>query len=304
MTPDLLQEIYATLEGIAQQETLWSEDHVVERIRALDKLERYVLERIENVLYVQGYRQDLASLYHRATQLRERLAAVNTQLFSRLRGQLSTSTATGTMLQQLCETYVKRTRPIPKRQGSDDDYLDVFINGVLGVEQTPAETLDLQPGMIGYVPTPARVIFALLEHVSLSADDVFYDVGSGLGRVPLLVGLLTAAQAKGIEIEPAYCAYAQECAHNLHLTQVTFINRDACDVGYADGTVFFLYTPCTGRMFQAVLDRVHEETCTRPITIAAYGLCTTYVEQQSWVQPVVRQAFDHDTLAIFTSGTV
>jgi hypothetical protein len=301
MTPDLVQEIYTTLEGIAQQKTLWSENHVVERIHALDELERHVLERIENILYVQGYRQDLASLYHRATQLRECLAAVNAQLFSRLRGQLSTSTTPGTHLQQLCEIYVRRTEPMPQRQGSDEDYLDVFINGVLGVEQTPEETLVLQPGMIGYVPTPARVIFALLEHLSLSANDVFYDVGSGLGRVPLLVGLLTSAQAKGIEIEPAYCAYAQERAHSLHLTQVTFINRDACELGYADGTVFFLYTPCTGRMFQAVLDRLHEETCTRPITIAAYGLCTTYVARQSWVQPVVRQAFDHDTLAIFTS---
>jgi hypothetical protein len=301
MPPDLVPEITTALEGIAQQEILWHEDHVVERIHALDELERHVLERIENTLYVQGYRQELARLYHRATQLRERLASVNAQLFHRLQGQLSTSTATGTHLQQLCETYVSHTGAVPKRQGSDEDYLDVFINGVLGVEQMPAETLELQPGMIGYVPTPTRVIFALLEHVSLSADDVFYDVGSGLGRVPLLVGLLTAAQAKGIEIEPAYCAYAQERARSLHLTQVTFINRDACHAGYADGTVFFLYTPCTGHMFQAVLDRVHEETCTRPITIAAYGLCTTYVAQQSWLQPVVHQAFDHDILAIFTS---
>ena len=102
-------------------------------------------------------------------------------------------------------------------------------------------------------------------------------------------------------MEPAYCAYAEQCAQALNLTRVTFINRDARAADYADGTIFFMYTPFTGQMLQAVLDKLHTEAQTRPIRIAAYGPCTSHVTQQSWLQPTVCQAFDHDTLALFTS---
>jgi precorrin-6B methylase 2 len=298
---EFVQEIQAALREIEQQKTLWGAHSFVKRIHALDVLAWQILDRIENVLYVHGYRQDLGSLYHRAAQLWQRLDAVNVQLFHRLREQLVAAPCTETMLPQLCETYVGCAAHETHRVACDEDYLDVFVNGVLDVGQAPTETLDLQSGMIGYLPTPTRVIFALLEHVSLHADDVFYDIGSGLGRVPLLVGLLTSAQAKGIEVEPAYYAYAQQRVHSLHLARVAFINRDARKADYADGTVFFLYTPCTGRMLQEVLDKLHSEARTRTITIAAYGLCTEHVAQQGWLQPTVRQAFDHDTLALFTS---
>jgi SAM-dependent methyltransferase len=183
----------------------------------------------------------------------------------------------------------------------DNTYLDVFLNGVLDIGMTPAETTPLLPEMIGYYPTPAHVILALIEQARLSAHDVFYDLGAGLGRVALLVGLLTAAQVKGVEFEPAYCAYAQQRAHNLHLRRVTFINADARAVDYADGSVFFLYTPFTGRLLQEVLVKLRAEACTRTISIATYGACTRDVMQQPWLQPTVQQTFTHDTLAFFSS---
>jgi hypothetical protein len=333
---ELVQDIHLILRGIEQHAALWHESSFAARVHALDVLRSRALERIENVLYVHGYNQQLASLYYRAEQLWERVHAVNTALFRRLREQLSTERShyvagsktlkgpceatvlpaklAGQLLcaalsthppaatfSRLCDRYVGQAEAAPAREGSDEDYLDVFVNGVLGIDAAPEETFSLESGMIGYVPTPARVIFALLDHLSLRADDVFYDVGSGLGRVALLVGLLTAAQATGIEVEPAYCAVAQQSAQRLHLERVTFINGDARQANYADGTVFFLYTPCTGRMFQEVLDRLHEEARVRPIRLAAYGLCTAQVVQQTWLHLTMRQAFAHDTLAVFRS---
>lgn len=301
MLQDTVQEIHAYLQEIAQQETLWIETNFVERVHALDTITMRILERIENIQYVHGYHAELASLYQRGTQLWQRLEAVNAPLFERLRGQLRAGAAAGTTLRQLCETYVGGVPPEPAWQDLEADYLDVFINGVLGIAYPPAETRDLHPGMIGYYPTPARVIFTLIEYAHLTADDVFYDLGSGLGRVALLVGLVTAAQARGIEYEPAYCAYAQERAETLCLSQVSFLNVDAREADYTEGTVFFLYTPFTGRLLQTVLAKLAAEAHTRPITLATYGACTRDVAQQSWLQPTVQQSFAHDTLALFTS---
>ena len=301
MLHETVQEIQADLRSIAQQEAPWVEANFVERIDALDALSWRILERIENVQYVHGYNAELASAYHRATQLWQRLEAVNAQLFCRLREQLVASPAPGPTLRQLCETYVGSVTHAPTWQDLDADYLDIFVNGILGIDGLPEETQNLQPGMIGYHPTPARVIFALIEHAHLSAGEVFYDLGAGIGRVVLLVGLLTTAHVKGVEFEPAYCAYAQQRAASLHLSRATFLNVDARRAEYADGTVFFLYTPFTGRILQAVLAQLEAVARTHPITLATYGACTRDVAQQHWVQPTVQRTFAHDTLTLFSS---
>ena len=301
MLHDTVQEVQAALRGIEQQERLWVDTNFVERVDALDMLSWQILERIENVQYVHGYHAELASLYHRGTQLWQRLEAVNARLFGRLRGRLVAAPCPGPILRQMCETYVGSVTHELTWQDLEADYLDIFVNGILHIDHLPEETQHLQPGMIGYHPTPARVIFALLEHLHLSADAVFYDLGAGLGRVVLLVGLLTAAHVKGIEFEPAYCTYAQQRADSLRLSRVTFLNVDARQADYTDGTVFFLYTPFTGRMLQAVLAKLEAVARTRPITLATYGACTRDVARQHWVQPTVQQAFAHDTLTLFSS---
>lgn len=93
--------------------------------------------------------------------------------------------------------------------------------------------------MVFYQKTPGRVIFELAEKCRFTEDDVFFDLGSGLRQVAILVHLLTGMAAKGIEFEPAFCNYARVFAAALNLTGVTFINIDARDADYSTGTVFF-----------------------------------------------------------------
>ena len=297
----IVQDIQAKLRAIAQDETLLIAANFVKRTRALDTLEFHILDRIENRLYEQGYRQELAQLQQRATLVWQRLEAVNDQLFHRLREQIVAGDCTATLLRQRFDTYVghnvNETNPDPIGY----DCLDVFVDGLLNIRGEPEETRVLVSGMIGYQATPARFILAMIEQANLGDDDVFYDLGSGLGRVALLAGLLSAAQVKGIEFEPAYCAYAQQRARSLGLARVSFINMDARQADYADGTVFFMYTPFTGRMLEEVLDRLRAEARTRPITVATYGPCTQHVGQQSWLQATGDPAFYDRDLALFAS---
>ena len=102
-------------------------------------------------------------------------------------------------------------------------------------------------------------------------------------------------------MEPAYYTYAQQCAERFHLARVVYENIDARAADYTDGTVFFLYTPFTGHMFETVLDKLQAQAQTRQITIATYGLCTRHASQQDWLHLTVRQEFGHDTLALFRS---
>jgi hypothetical protein len=301
MVHSLVEEIRAALETFEHRESLLDEANFVQRVNALDTIEFRLLERIENVLYEHGYRQDLARLYQRAERLWQRLEAVNGRLFRRYRKRIAAGDAPATELRQLFETYAGCALNESSQDPLGYDCLDVFVDGVFGIDQAPEEIRPLESGMIGYQATPARAILALIEHAHLGADEVFYDLGAGLGRVILLVGLLTEAQARGVEFEPAYCAYAQQRASSLGLSRVSLVNVDARQADYADGTVFFLYTPFTGRMLQQVLDRLHAEARARSITVITYGPCTEHVAPQPWLRTVWWQTFGHDTLAFFAS---
>jgi hypothetical protein len=155
--------------------------------------------------------------------------------------------------------------------------------------------------MVHYEPTPARVVLELVDQVPLTSHDVFYDLGAGLGHVAILVHLLTGVVAKGVEIEAAYSRHAQRCAEELALSSIAFLNVDARHVDYADGTVFFMYTPFTGEVLESVLASLARQARDRSITVCTHGACTFDVAQQPWLQlchPESNQAY---ALAIFES---
>jgi precorrin-6B methylase 2 len=177
----------------------------------------------------------------------------------------------------------------------------VFINGLLLIEAVPLETKAREPEMVYYQPTPARIIFELVEKAQLTREDVFYDMGSGLGQAPILVHLLSGATAKGIEFEPAYCDYARECAADLNLSAVEFINAEARTADYSEGTVFFRYTPFEGGVLQEVLEMLWEASRRRRIRLFTYGPCTLQVSQQSWLKCVDQNRAHLYKLGVFRS---
>jgi len=293
-----LQDLYTTLDSIAQQPSLWLETNFAERLRALERLEWYLPDGSNGGLMAPCHVEEMARLQRRATELWQELLAVNERLFRRLQGQIVMGSLTTAALHQVFATYVGATS---HNDAYAYDDLDVFVDGLLGLGRAPQEIQTLIPGMVTYQATPARLVLELIARTNLSAHDVLYDVGSGLGRVVLLAGLLSPAHARGIEVEPAYCAYAQQLAQHLGLTRVTFHPEDARQADYRDGTVFFLYTPCTGQMLQEVLEALRVQAHARPITLATYGPCTAHVAQQPWLHPQQAQLVRADALTLFIS---
>ena len=188
-----------------------------------------------------------------------------------------------------------------ERTRSEDEYdqLDSLVSELLLDVEAPAPTLPQVAERVAYQPTPARVVLELLDRVALGPADLFYDLGAGLGHVCLLVHWLTGAQARGIEIEPAYCRYARQQARSLQLTGVEFVEGDVLEADLADGKCYFLYTPFTGRTLAKALDRLAAEARRRSITLAAYGPCVVDVARQPWLMGLDGQTATG--LAIFRS---
>jgi hypothetical protein len=129
----------------------------------------------------------------------------------------------------------------------------------------------LDEHLLGYYPSGVAAIVRALAEVPVVAEDVFIDLGSGLGKVAILAALLTGARARGIELQTPLVVAAQRSASRLRL-DVTFTHGDVRDANLDDGSVFFLYAPVVGPALFAVLDRLRSVAEQRAIVVCALGV--------------------------------
>lgn len=294
----VLAEITTVLETLAAQPALFAEANFAARAEALDELEFHVFDRLGSLLATEAS-ATASRLHRRAVALKAQLEALDQQLFAQLRADIRAGRYSPQGLRALLMIYAgpaESSAPATTRY----DSLDVLTNGLF---PEPAEQLEpscSDPEMVYYQKTPARIILALAA--KLTPQDTFYDLGSGLGQVPVLVHLLSSATARGIEIEPAYCRHAQACATSLRLPQVQFYCADARTANYADATAFYLFTPFTGRIMQQVLERLRQLAERKPLRIFSYGPSTEALQQQAWLQRVGEQGHLYQLAEFWSCG--
>jgi len=280
----VLSDIQSGIRSIEKEPALRKDSNFMSRMEAIDLLDFHIIDRIEGWLQKEGQNEGLSSLKHHAEQAKRELEMIDINLFQRLREKIRTGTYTHPSFGDMIHLYLGYDGSHSCSQGQMGyDQLDVFLNGLLADRPIPEPTIAREPEMVFYQKTPARIIFELKRLAELKPGDLFFDIGSGLGQVCILVNLISGATTRGIEYEPAYYQYAKTSSSQLNLPNVDFINKDARNGDYARGTVFFLYTPFEGRMLQDMLDILQKESQKRTITIFSYGPCSPHVARQDWL---------------------
>ena len=193
------------------------------------------------------------------------------------------------------ETASERPRP-----GLRLDLLDEIVCGVLQLREPEEEGRLASPEMVAYQPTPTRHILDLITASKLSSDDILLDLGSGLGHVPLVVGILTGIRTIGVEIQPRHVASAQQAAQRLNLSNVQFVAEDARVTDLSTATVFHMFTPFTGSILTELVHRLHKESQSRPIRITSLGPCTHILQAQTWLR--TNQQPDTERITAFLSA--
>jgi hypothetical protein len=158
--------------------------------------------------------------------------------------------------------------------GSDD--LDELLGCIIG--QWPALEYAPRPEaeLIHYEPVPARVVLEMIDLANLDKSHIFYDIGSGLGRVNMLVSMLTDAVSVGVEIDRDLADRAEHLARAIDLPRrPRYICSDACSTDTADGTVFFLFTPFVGSTLVSFIEKLLRENV--GALLCSYGDCTAII---------------------------
>ncbi|MGC9348560.1 MAG: class I SAM-dependent methyltransferase [Anaerolineae bacterium] len=283
------------------------EENLAERADALE-----YIGFAEQVLTAEARRygatEDYRGLRRALKTLAQELETVDHALFDRMRHRIRTGELRGDALRQRLDAFTDYRPGNTDHRHLSFDTLDAVINGLLLGQPVPDPTVTLTPEMISYQATPGSVILELVDRVDVNTETRFFDIGSGLGKVPLLVHLLTGATVVGIELDAALCGYARAQAQRLGLDTgktVRFVTGDAREVNYTSGDVFYLFTPFTGTILRAVLDKLARDIQARkrqcPIWICTHGPCTPAVAEVAWLRNVDGNADDPFKLAVFRS---
>ena len=279
----LQDEILSDIEAIVKNGKLYQGKNFNLRLQAIDFVEFHVIDRINVFMESADPFDQMNFLKEYAEKVKRNLQDVDTRMFHQLRTKISQDDHKGKLLMEMIDEHFDYNLSAFQQEATGYDNLDMFLNGLLTNQHPPVETKDREPEMVYYQKTPARIILELIKRAEFKPDDVFFDLGSGLGHVAMMVNLLTSVISKGVEFEPAFCGYAKACAADLNLSHVNFINMDARYADYSSGTVFFMYTPFEGKMLQDTLQNLSREAKKRKIKIFTYGPCTPEVAKQNWL---------------------
>lgn len=151
---------------------------------------------------------------------------------------------------------------------------DAWLNRQWDCEQLPDDDPELPQGCVPYLPCPSASILDALTATEAQPDDVFVDIGSGLGRAVFVAHLATGARCRGIEIQAHLHEGALSRAASLALDGVSFVQGDA-GVTLEDvdqGSVFFMYCPFGARRVEHALEDLERIALVRPIRLCTVGV--------------------------------
>jgi SAM-dependent methyltransferase len=162
---------------------------------------------------------------------------------------------------------------------------DTWLDLLWDIDELPEDDPLLPPGCVPYLPCPVATVLEAVRQAAVTSNDVFVDVGAGLGRAVVLTHLLTGAGGIGLEIQPELVRAARGRAAWLNLSRVRMVEGDAVDLirRITIGTVFFLYCPFGQDRLQHVLDDLEHIARTRPIRVCCVGFPPL---DRPWLAPV------------------
>ncbi len=128
---------------------------------------------------------------------------------------------------------------------------------------------------VRYEPTPYWVLQLVIKQMKPGPYDVVFDIGCGKGRALAVFARYRVRRVVGIEIDPALAQHAAKNALTARScrSHIEVINRNAADVDFDSGTIFFLFNPFGAETLKLVVARIINSLTQHPrqIRIAYYN---------------------------------
>src|SRR5690349_9126397 len=103
---------------------------------------------------------------------------------------------------------------------------------------------------VHYTPLPYPIIFRMRKRLKMQAEDVFYDIGCGKGRVVCCMCRMPIKKVVAIELNEKLLRQTVENVSKLRNRKSPLepLSKSAEDCNYDDATVVYLYNPFNARL--------------------------------------------------------
>src|SRR5215472_3284544 len=97
-------------------------------------------------------------------------------------------------------------------------------------------------------------------------DDVFFDVGCGMGRFLCLMAREKVRKCVGVELQPQLCEAARRNAANLRSRKapIEIVCGDAATADLSEGTIYYMYNPFGAKTMADVLANIRDSLARNP----------------------------------------
>ncbi len=162
------------------------------------------------------------------------------------------------------------------------EWRDHLCEEIFDLAYSPLEPAPVAEAVTHHYPSGVGEILFMLERSQLRPDRVFVDLGAGLGKVVLLVALLSGARAVGVELDPARVERARAAARALQLDNAEFIAADLREVSLPEADVYYMFMPGVALRSSEIIARLAPLSARRHIRLFAEKLDTTALP---WLRP-------------------
>jgi len=145
-------------------------------------------------------------------------------------------------------------------------------------------SLTIKHGLHSFRYGSSEFLNEIFINLPLSQSSIFYDLGSGYGRV-LLFGAIQYPNAtfKGLEIIEERNLVCKSVAEQLGLKNLFVFNADILNFDLSDGNIFYIYNPLYGFQYQSLLDTLEKVAANKQIIIVAEAKCDIF-DKVNWLE--------------------
>lgn len=138
---------------------------------------------------------------------------------------------------------------------------------------------------IGY-----RFVRKILKVVSPGPDDVFCDIGCGMGRVLCLAAQYPMRKCVGVDINERLCEIARRNAAGLRSRKapIEIVCGDAARIDVSEPTIYFLFNPFGPQTLRDTLEAIRGSLAGNPRSIRIVYYHSKYrsaVDDLRWLAP-------------------
>lgn len=120
-----------------------------------------------------------------------------------------------------------------------------------------------------YTTVGYRTTRQILRLVEPRPEDVFYDIGCGMGRILCVAARKPMRKCIGVELFEPLCEIARRNAKNLRgrKTHIEVVCGDATTADLSEGTIYFMFNPFGPQTLRDTLENIRRSLAKKPRTI-------------------------------------